>query len=291
MRYVFSHRTQSAALISNVFFTVALVGGLSLPSPAWAEEASRAPAAQQRNVRAGGARTAAAPASAPAAPTAPADEKVDISDLEKKYWSTKDTDFNVVQNRLYSKAGRFSVAANYGLLVNDPWSTGQVFNGELAYYPSERFGIQGTYEYIDAQDNTATKEMIRAKGAHPDSNRLRDYFGIAAAWVPFYAKMSVLSSSIIYFDMQVSIGAGMQSYLQQMDTGHNQKQTPAVELNVTQHFFLTKNFAIRLDLKNRWYREEVVYYNSTSVVLGGSRTIRDSVSNATVLTGGLTFLF
>jgi hypothetical protein len=33
-----------------------------------------------------------------------ASEKVDVTDLEKKYWASKDTDFSVVQNRVYSKA-------------------------------------------------------------------------------------------------------------------------------------------------------------------------------------------
>ena len=41
--------------------------------------------------------------------TSATEEKVDISDLEQKYWAPKDVEFNVVQNRLYSKAGRFGI--------------------------------------------------------------------------------------------------------------------------------------------------------------------------------------
>ena len=35
-------------------------------------------------------------------------DKVDISDLEQKYWAPKDTDFSVVQNRTYTKEKRFT---------------------------------------------------------------------------------------------------------------------------------------------------------------------------------------
>lgn len=291
MKNFFGHPKTAALIFNSVISACAVVtaaGGLLLSPEAKAQGSDRQPAAQPR----GAPRAAGAPAAAPQGsnPAAPADDKVDISDLERKYWSTKDTDFNVVQNRLYSKAGRFGLSANYGLMVNDPWSSGQVMSGNISFYPSERFGVEGSYEYINAQNNTATNRLIQ-KGAFPDSNKLRDYFGIAAIWVPFYAKMSVLSSQIIYFDMQVSLGAGMQSYAQQMDIGTNIKQSPAVEFAVTQHFFITKHFAIRLDLKNRWYREEVVWYNSTTVLPGMSRTISNDVSNATVLTAGLTFLF
>jgi outer membrane beta-barrel protein len=272
----FNQTSQFKAALCAVAF-IGLFSSNFAPASAYgAESAQRGPAAQKNS------QAQAAPADA---------DKVDISDLERKYWSTKDTDFNVVQNRLYSKAGRFSVSADYGILVNDPWSNGQVYGGDIAYYPSDRWGVEASYEYINCQDNNATQKLISAKGARPDNNRLNGYFGVSAVWVPFYAKMSVMNASIMYFDMQFSLGAGLQSYAQQIDTGANTKQSPAVELDVSQHFFVTKNLAVRIDLKNRWYSEEVVYFSTTSAQLAGTRVISNNVSNATILTAGLTFLF
>ena len=63
-----------------------------------------------------------------------ASDKVDVTDLEKKYWASKDTDFSVVQNRVYSKANRFALTAQYGFLINDQWSDGPKFAGSLGYY-------------------------------------------------------------------------------------------------------------------------------------------------------------
>ncbi|MEO0335372.1 MAG: hypothetical protein AAF202_03205, partial [Pseudomonadota bacterium] len=45
-----------------------------------------------------------------------AGDRVDISDLENKYWAPKDTDFKVVQNRLYTKEKRFSLSTGIGIL-------------------------------------------------------------------------------------------------------------------------------------------------------------------------------
>src|SRR5665213_1189165 len=67
---------------------------------------------------------ASAPDSSKAGAAAkPADEKVDISDLENKYWAPKDTDFSVVQNRTYSKEHRWFFSAQYGIPVSDSYST------------------------------------------------------------------------------------------------------------------------------------------------------------------------
>jgi hypothetical protein len=51
---------------------------------------------------------------ATASPSPNPDKKVDISDLENRYWTAKDTEFSVVQNRLYTKAKRFSVTLQGG---------------------------------------------------------------------------------------------------------------------------------------------------------------------------------
>src|SRR5690349_4425346 len=61
---------------------------------------------------------------APAAPGTAAkpddkSDKLDISDLEQKYWAPKDTDFSVVQNRTYTKAGKLGVSLMTGPIIND----------------------------------------------------------------------------------------------------------------------------------------------------------------------------
>lgn len=279
-----------SALITNLAMGATLAGGLLLSFQANAQGSDgRAPAAAGRQAAQAGKAAAVNGGAQPA--QSGSEEKVDISDLEKKYWSTKDTDFNVVQNRLYSKSGRLLLSANFGTLINDPWSTGQAYGGSAAYYLSEHFGIEGIFDYVNSTDNTASQRLI-TKGAYPDNNKINQFFGVNFLWAPVYAKMSLMSSTIIYFDMQFGLGAGFQSYVQQRDDGNQTKQAAAVELDVTQHFYLSKHFAIRIDFKNRWYQDEVVYYRATSAALnGGNRTVSNNVDNTTLLMGGLTFMF
>ncbi len=150
-------------------------------------------------------------------PAAPAQEqrgsdKLDIKKLEQKYWAAKDDDFNVVQNRRYVKAERFYLTAAAGIPFNDPYSTGTLVNGSLGYFFNERWGLEATYNSASLKDNDAVKQFVDTYAAIPDHNILKSSYFLSGIWVPFYAKMSVLDKSIIYFDMGLSVGVGTLDY-------------------------------------------------------------------------------
>ena len=233
----------------------------------------------------------AAPSSAPAPgqPAPGSGDKLDVSDLENKYWAAKDTDFNVVQNRLFSKAGRVAVSLNYGESLNDSWSDGPTMGGSINYYFNERYGAEVSYTKSDTKDSEATEKLKSFQGGAPNHNKMKDFYGAAFNWVPFYAKMSVLNSSIIYFDMSFSAGLGMVSYEQQMLEGNANQTAPAVTLDISQHFFLSKWLALRVDLKNRWYNEDVVTYKLPTG--GAPRSQTSELNHQSLLSAGLTFYF
>ncbi len=233
-----------------------------------------------------------APSSAPGSQASspsgqPSSDKLDVSGLENKYWAAKDTDFNVVQNRLYSKANRWALTGSVGTLVNDPWTTGNAYNIDLAYYFNERWGVQLSYDATNSQDNQAVQRLGGQLG-YPDHNQIQNFYGAQVNWVPFYAKMSILSWKIIYFDLSFGLGAGMQTYAQQKIDGSTSQSTPAVTFDVMQSFFLSKYFAIRVDLSNRWYSETTVKYNLYS---GSHPSNGNDTNNATFLLLGLTFFY
>ena len=53
-------------------------------------------------------------------------DKLDIQKLEQKYWSAKDDDFSVIQNRAFQKEKRGFLSLNYGIPFNDPNSIGSL---------------------------------------------------------------------------------------------------------------------------------------------------------------------
>jgi outer membrane beta-barrel protein len=266
----------SSQIYSRMIFSICIASTLvAFGFNANAQGPAKLPPAQQK---------AAVPTSA--APAQGQGDKLDVSDLEQKYWAAKDTDFSVVQNRMYSKAGRVALSGVYGSLLNDPWTTGATYGGSLSYYFSERYGMELSYLYTDARDSKAVDYLRSNQGGTPDYNKLKGYYGLGFEWIPFYAKMSVLNSLITYFDMGFTFGAGMQTYEQQKVEGATQLSTPAVELTVTQHYFLSKHLGVRVDLKNRWYQEQSVAYRIIP-----NRDRGTSTTNQTFLLLGMTLFF
>ncbi len=216
------------------------------------------------------------------------DEKLDVSDLEKKYWAAKDTEFNVVQNRLFSKAGRFALTLQGGQYVNDPWSTGLTGGGSLNYFFSERSGVELAFSMTNSVDNKAT-ENIKSQNGAPNHNKMKGFVGVSYNWVPFYAKMSFLNSNILYFDMSFSPGVGVVQYNQEKFEGATTKSAPAVTLDLTQHFFVNKWMAVRFDFKNRFYMHDITEYRLPGGT--GVRTSSTEFNHTSLLMLGTTFYF
>lgn len=218
-------------------------------------------------------------------------DKVDISDIEQKYWAPKDVDFSVVQNRTYSKEKRYSLSAQYGLLVNDPYSDGKAMGIAANYFLSERYGVELSYISIDSEDNDATDGLSQlAAGARPNHGKVKQFYGIGFNWVPFYAKMSFLGKKIIYFDMAFTPVIGMMGYDQQLEGGNKSASAFSYGIDVTQYFFFTNHFAIRADLKNRWFSEEVLKYRTQGGVTEGDK-IKDTITNTLLFQIGATYFF
>jgi outer membrane beta-barrel protein len=195
-------------------------------------------------------------------------DKLDISDLEQKYWAPKDTDFSVVQNRTYTKAGRVGVSLMTGPILNDTFSEG--FNNTLKanYYFDERYGVE--FSYIQSElsdtDEISNFRQLSGGGVNPDYNREDTYMGVGFNWVPIYAKVSLLGKKILYFDLQVTPHIGMSSYLQQTDgspVANNKKESAfTYGVDITQFYFLSNEIALRFDIHNRWYTQDVLAWNT-----------------------------
>jgi outer membrane beta-barrel protein len=231
----------------------------------------------------------------PVAPSAPAklkEDKVDVSDLENKYWAPKDTDFSVVQNRTYTKEKRFSATLHYGPIVNDKYSEGYIPGVSLNYFTSERIGFQATYLHASLEDSEVVSNLHNsfATSIQPNFGRVTDYYGLGMSWVPFYAKMSFMGRKIMYFDMAITPMVGMTKYEQQVITGNHTKNALTYGFDVTQYFFLKNWFAIRADLKNQWFSEErLKYYDSTAGNIG--KKVNDQLNHTTLFLLGVTFFY
>lgn len=218
-------------------------------------------------------------------------EKLDISGLEEKYWAPKDTDFTVVQNRTFTKDKKIGVSFLAGPVINDNFSEGIDLSLTANYFFSERHGVEVTYIHSNMSDNqttTAFKETIASgSGITPDHSKTTSYIGIGYNFVPIYAKVSFLDRKILYFDMAITPTIGVVSYDQQIkeDKGGTKSKTSiSVGFDVTQYLFLNKYIALRADIRNRWYKEELLNYREAT-------KIKDQTTQATVFLIGATVFF
>jgi outer membrane beta-barrel protein len=223
-------------------------------------------------------------------------DKLDIKKLETKYWSAKDDDFAVVQNRRYTKSDRFFLSVSGGVPFNDPFNSGNIASANVGYFFNERWGLDLEYKTGSLKDNDATSLFISRYGVYPDHNVFQNSQILSVTLVPFYAKMSFMDTSIIYFDMGFSLGAGTLSYTIKKSEGDETKSAPVAKLGFFQQVFFTEHFALRAELSNTWSNQaRYKYYSNLPASIGGGvvtdRDLGSKMNNDTSMMLGVTYWF
>lgn len=231
-------------------------------------------------------------------PPPASNDKVDIKKLEDKYWSAKDDEYGVIQNRTFTKQGKYYVSVVTGPMINDPYAKGRATGGMLGYFINEDFGVELSYlNYGSSQNDTVTAYETQFGGAKPDFDLLKSAKTLSVTWTPFYAKMAFMNKSIMYFDMGLTAGLGMSDYeIQKVnkDGSGNKSQANEMatsthyELGIMQQLFINQSVAFRLDIKNAFYQQTTKQYE---IGIGAPESARQKSSksaNDTTISFGLT---
>ncbi len=239
---------------------------------------------------------ASVPAPQPAASSDKGSDKVDLKKLEDKYWSAKDEDYGVIQNRTFSKKGKFYASLVYGPLINDAFAKARAAGGMLGYYLNEDFGVELSYLGYDSKQNDTVTSYTTLPGAvSPQFNLVKNSMAASLTYTPFYAKMAFMNKGILYFDMGFTLGAGMTSYEIQKTTvngtgsavpTNEMKSAPHFEIGVMQQLFLSQYFAFRLDIKNSFYSQKSQQFQLGNGIAESARPeITKSVNDTTISLG------
>ncbi len=279
--------------------TVAAILGLSLGSSfAWAQTSEyqqhHSPAKAKSAIKVA-AKKQAKPTSASQSTANQSSDQLNMGSLEKKYWSAKDTDFSVVENRKYTKAKKFALSMLVGPIINDPYNTGYNYEMKLNYYFSERYGVEFFDDKADLRDSQTTTDFYNQYNhIRPDFNRDMNFVGVGFNWVPFYAKMSVLGMKIIYLDMQFTPFIGIETYKQLEDAAVKSpiKNSFAYGFDIVQYFYFSKHFAIQADLQNRYFQQDIVSYGNVLNPSDPPGVLeRSNTGNTTNFLMGVTYFF
>jgi len=225
-------------------------------------------------------------------------DQVDLKKIEDKYWSAKDEDYGVIQNRTFSKTGKMYASMVYGPLINDPFAKAKASGAMLGYFVNEDFGVELSYlTYASVQNDTVTAYETQFGGAKPDFNLVKAAKTLSVTYTPFYAKMAFMNIGIVYFDMGLTLGLGQTDYeIQKVNKdglgiksqANEVKSSTSYEIGFVQQLFINKNVAFRLDIKNTYYPQTTKQYEIGIGAAESSRLSSTKNANDTTITVGLT---
>lgn len=210
-------------------------------------------------------------------------DKLDVQALEQKYWTAKDDDFSVVQNRSFAKKKRFFGTLHYGVSINDPYYSGTYIGASGGYFFNESWGVEANYLSTSFDKSRAFKDIL-SLGGGPKANELKNKIGINAIWTPIYAKMSLFDKKIIHFDMGFIVGLQQVNYENPYSTttfpGFTEVSktgsSMGYSIGIMQQFYFRENMAIRVDFTNSFAGEDQVSYTSLTGTKSGTKTINDT---------------
>jgi len=213
-------------------------------------------------------------------------KKVNTRKLINNYWSPSKGEYRVIQKRYFAKKDRVNLSLLGGMHINDPYSEGFAASVGLGYFFSESLGVELDYTQSFLEDSEPQEVLNRnSTGAASFAyGRTTNSFGARLIYSPIYAKMSLLGTNLIYFDLMFSIRLAMVNYEQITEDSEPTESSFSGGFGVHQLFYVTKNIAIRVDFLNDWYSSDVLGYQSGLKV--ESRTVND-----TTLKAGVNFLF
>lgn len=208
-------------------------------------------------------------------------EKVNVDSIKEKYWARGDqSEMGVIQNRTYTKDGKWELGVFGGAILTDPFLNVNNYGFNLGYHFSEYFSLSALAWRSSASNSSALNTFVSTEGVSTNYNKPLGYYGIEARGSFLYGKLSLLGNSIIYYDMHLLGGLGL------TDTVNGQYITPDIGLG--QQVYLSKVVSIRLDYRFMYYHEAIkqdVIIQQLGQVVGH----RSNFSN--VITLGVSFMF
>jgi outer membrane beta-barrel protein len=174
------------------------------------------------------------------------------------------------------KANRLELAVRYGFWGNDPF-VDQISAGlSLGYHFNELLSVHVGFSTIVAQLSSAAKAYAQAStnGLEPSVNMGRRVINAESKFSLIYGKLSLLGKAIIYYDMNLAVGAA------QITSDFTTRFAP--EFGLGQQIFLGQNFVFNADYRMLFSSES---YNDRS----GNPFSRNVTTNWVIL--GIGYLF
>ncbi len=208
-----------------------------------------------------------------------AKRRVNVEKLKKQYWREEE-EYDVVQNRIYSKANKIHLVVMGGIVDSDPFLDVKAAGGILGYNFNEYVSGNILVWKSFSNSSEALKIFEAEQRASANTNPPSLYYGGEAGFSLIYGKLSLLGRAILYYDLHLLAGLGQTK----TETGTYFTQN----VGIGQQIYLSRRMALRLDYRLMHYTETIVE-KINPVRRGQEIGERTNWTNA--LTLGLSFLF
>lgn len=164
----------------------------------------------------------------------------------------------VVRNKLYYKPGKFEFAATAGLMPYDDVNNQNFLGAKATWHWTDYWG----WEMIDAHKVFASttgwaKNLVDSKNISNLQTAQLNYIAASnIVFSPFYGKVRVFGSSLVYFDLYAVLGAGFAGTKTIKMSKNNPESTvrtgfdPMVDFGIGFKFFLNRSMGVMLDLRD-----------------------------------------
>ena len=180
-------------------------------------------------------------------------ERIDVQSMKRRYWTVGNEDLmDVVQNRRYTKKGRWEGAVKYGFWSDDAFQDQKSIGLSLGYHINEFLSLHGFYSSVSASNSQAfTAATQAAGGVTPVVNPAKSVMGAEARGSLVYGKLSLLGSKIFYYDFNTAIGF----------TQHKFGDRPAGSsmgyfFGLGQQFFVNRNWFVGVDWRLMFHTDK-----------------------------------
>ncbi|MFM8270026.1 MAG: outer membrane beta-barrel domain-containing protein, partial [Pseudomonadota bacterium] len=165
---------------------------------------------------------------------------------------------SVVRNKLYYKPGKFELAVTGGLMPYDDVNNQYFVGGKATWHLTDSVG----WEIADVQKASASitswaNNLVNDKNITDLQTAQLDYLATSnLIFSPFYGKIRVFGSSLVFFDLYTVLGAGVAGTKTVKLSKGNPESTirngldPVVDFGIGFKFFLNRSMGLVLDLRD-----------------------------------------
>jgi outer membrane beta-barrel protein len=168
--------------------------------------------------------------------------------------------------RDFVKQARHELTVQGGYYVSDLLDGTFVVGAAYTYHLTEDAGIEASFGFSQIRSSVAQKlEQDRGVSVLPKEDRVYLVF-TDLVWSPVHGKMRLFADAIAHFDLYGAVGVGI--------IDNSTSFGAAGQFGLGAKFFLGKSWALRLDVRDHLYRQQVLtvrqYVQDFSLTLGVS---------------------